>query len=95
MYYIRLQKAKVYFERSLFMTVNELGNKLKEMYEGSKTNKTAMIHLFAIKYAWEIRDNGYTPKEILKIAQMPDSYFAEINKGIKLAKYVDVKDEYK
>lgn len=77
------------------MTVIELGNKLKEMYEGSNGNKTAMIHLFAIRYAEEIRCNRCTPKEILKVAQMPESYFAEINKGIKLAKYVDIKDKYR
>lgn len=76
------------------MTVNELGYKLKEMYDGSYGDKTAMIHLFGIKYADEIRRNGYTPKEILKIAEMPESYFAEINKGIKLSKYVDVKSKY-
>ncbi len=77
------------------MTVIELGYKLKEMYEGNSGDKTAMIHLFAIKFADEIRSNSYTPKEILKVAQMPESYFAEINKGIKLAKYVDVKCYYR
>ncbi len=77
------------------MTIWELGNTLKEMYEGNNGDKTAMIHLFAIKYANEIRNNGYTPAEILKVAQMPESYFAEINKGIKLAKYVDVKERYR
>ena len=77
------------------MTVIELGSILKEMYEGSSGDKTVMIHLFAIKYADEIRGNGYIPREIVKATQMPDSYFAEINKGIKLAKYVDVKDKYR
>lgn len=77
------------------MTVIELGNKLKEMYEGSNGDKTAMIHLFGIKYADVIRNNRFTPREILQVAQMPDSYFAEINKGIKLAKYVDVKEKYR
>lgn len=77
------------------MYLNELANELRTMYENANGNKTAMIHLFAIKYAKEIRDNGYIPKEILKAANMPDSYFAEINKGIKLAKYVEVKPEYR
>lgn len=76
------------------MTVIELSNVLREMYEESSGNKTAMIHLFGIKYAAVIRDNGYTPKEILAVAKMPESYFAEINKGIKLAKYVEVKSQY-
>lgn len=76
------------------MTLNELAMKLKDMYEGSTAEKTAMIHLFGIKYAKVIRDNGYIPKDILKIAGMPESYQVEINKGIKLAKYVTVKSEY-
>ena len=76
------------------MTANELGSILKNMYENSKGDKTAMIHLFGIKYADEIRNNSYTPRELLQIAQMPESYFAEINKGIKLAKYVIVKDGF-
>lgn len=61
------------------MNINELAAILKEMYENGNGDKTAMIHLFAIKYADEIRNNGYTPKEILKIAEMPESYFAELN----------------
>lgn len=50
-----------------------------------------MIHLFGIKYADDIRKNRYTPREILKYANMPESYQVEINKGIKLAKYVEIK----
>lgn len=76
------------------MTVLELGNTLRLMYENAPyREQSTMIHLFAIKYAKEIRGNGYTPKEILKIAQMPESYQVEINKGIKLAKYVEIKDK--
>lgn len=50
-----------------------------------------MIHLFGIKYGELIREQKYTPKNILKYAKMPESYQVEINKGIKLAKYVEVK----
>ena len=75
------------------MTQSELANELKEMYESGikKREQTTMIHLFGIKYANIIRDKGYSPKEILKYAQMPESYQVEINKGIKLAKYIEVK----
>lgn len=51
-----------------------------------------MIHLFGIKYGQIIRNNRYTPKEILKYVEMPESYQVEINKGIKLAKYVIVNE---
>ena len=74
------------------MTVIELGEILKDMYDDARRGeKVVMIHLFAIKYADEIRKNKYTPKEILKNANMQESYQVEINKGIKLSKYVVVK----
>jgi len=76
------------------MTVNELGKILKGMYDDApQGDRAVMIHLFGIKYANEIRENGYTPKDILKSADMPESYQAEINKGIKLSKYVFAKME--
>ena len=42
----------------------------------------------------EIKGCGSTPKEILKLANMPESYQTEISKGIRLSKYVDVKERY-
>lgn len=74
------------------MTLNELGNILKSMYDNApRREQSVMIHLFGIQYANEIRENDYTPKDILKSAGMPESYQAEINKGIKLSKYVVAK----
>ena len=75
------------------MTIIELANVLKNMYEKGIATKeqTTMIHLFGIKYADEIRKNGYIPRDILKYSDIPESYQVEINKGIKLAKYVEVK----
>lgn len=74
------------------MTVRELSTILKGMYDNApRGDQVAMIHLFGIKYAEEIRDNKYTPKEILFAADMPESYQVEINKGIKLEKYVTPK----
>lgn len=75
------------------MTIMELANELKKMYEEGIPTKeqTTMIHLFGIKYADDIRKNGYVPREILKFADMPESYQVEINKGIKLSKYVEIK----
>lgn len=54
-----------------------------------------MIHLFGIKFSNEIRNNNYSIKEILKLAGMTESYQVEINKGINLAKYVDIKTKFK
>ena len=73
------------------MTKNELGNVLKEMYFNSNRGETvAMIHLFGIKYASDIKKSGATCKEIAKLAQIPPSYATEISKGVKLAKYVKI-----
>ena len=76
------------------MTAQEVAMCLQEMYENSSNEKTTMIHLFGIIYAKEIKECGSTPKDILKIANMPESYQTEISKGIRLSKYVDVKKEF-
>lgn len=73
------------------MTATELGCKLKEMYETPSVNKTTMIHLFAIIYADEIQSRKIIPGEIIKAAGMPVSYVTEIYKGMRLAKYVELK----
>ena len=77
------------------MTSIELGSKLKKMYESKGVNKTTMIHLFGVIYADEIRNARITAIEIVKAAQMPESYQAEVNKGISLSRYVDLKIEYR
>ena len=71
------------------MTVLELGTTLRDMYDNAPPrDQVTMIHLFGIKYAGEIRANKYTPKEIIRAAGMQESYQTEINKGIRLEKYV-------
>ena len=52
--------------------------------------KALSIHLFAIKYADQIRD--MSAKDIAVGAGLPESYKTEIRKGINLAKYVEVKN---
>ena len=73
------------------MTEFILGNVLKEMYEAALPGEQSLnIHLFGIHYAGILSNFG--KKRILEIAGLPDSYQAEINKGIKLAQYVDLND---
>ena len=76
------------------MTLNELGVKLREMYETKGANKATMIHLFGIVYGAEMEKAGIKPIEVIKAAQMYESYATEINKGINLARYVALRDEY-
>jgi hypothetical protein len=76
------------------MNLQELANKLAEMYQNANEDKVAMIHLFGIRYADEIHKSGYNATDIIKSARlrdgtlMPDSYKTEISKGMNLSKYV-------
>lgn len=74
------------------MILRELGQKLNDMYNNAPNGeKVAMIHLFGIKYADQIKKHNLSTKEIAKEADIKESYVAEISKGIKLAKYVKAK----
>ena len=78
------------------MNIAALGQELRKMYEdGEKRNeKVAMIHLFAIKFSDEIKNQdrtiNNTLEEILKYAELRPSYKVELNKGMNIAKYVRV-----
>ncbi len=74
------------------MTINELGEILSNMYEDAPNgDSVAMIHLFGIKYAEQIKSLGVSCEAITKAAHINTSYKTEISKGIKLSKYVNVK----
>lgn len=69
--------------------LNELGRILNDMYFNSDHGESvAMIHLFAVKYAEEIRATGVSMKAVAKAGGIPESYGTEISKGVKLAKFV-------
>ena len=73
------------------MTINELGVALANMYNNAPNGESvAMIHLFGIKFAKELRQSKFNKKEIARAANIPESYGTEISKGMKLAKYVTV-----
>lgn len=70
------------------MTKNELGKTLRDMYDNAPDkDQVAMIHLFGIKFADQII-NKYTATEIVKASGIRPSYATEVNKGIRLSKYV-------
>ena len=74
------------------MTLQELGEKLNEMYFDSEDGEAvAMIHLFGIKFASEITNSRESKAAIAKAAGIPNSYATEISKGVKLAKFVTPK----
>jgi len=74
------------------MTKYELAKKLNDMYSNaSKGDSTTMIRLFGIQYADELKDCTSSMSEIAELAKIGINYHAEISKGIRLAKYVNIK----
>ena len=72
--------------------IESLGNELKQMYVNApKNEKTTMIHLFGIINGDTILDNYLNVKKIVRASGIHSSYQAEIRKGVKLSKYVEVK----
>jgi len=73
------------------MKAEELSLILKKMYEDApKGDSSTMIRLFGIKYAEELRGCGVPMTEIAN-KSVGSSYHAEISKGVRLAKYVQLK----
>lgn len=71
-------------------TVNELGNILSDMYNNApKKEQVTMIHLFGVKYADDIQHVGI--REVIEQAGIHSTYRTELNKAVKLAKYVNPK----
>ncbi|WP_347159411.1 HTH-like domain-containing protein [Pontibacter chitinilyticus] len=69
------------------MTLRDLGQKLKEMYENApRGEQVTMIHLFGVKFADSIKEVGV--KEVIDEAGISSTYRTELNKAINLAKYV-------
>lgn len=80
------------------MTYKELIEKLTLIYAQSEhRDTTSMIRLFGIIYAEELK--GYQTKELnemaIKAGLPGKTYSVEINKGRKLAKYVELKEDSK
>lgn len=76
------------------MTEFTLGRILRAMYDlAAKGDQVAYIHLFSIYYAEDIEKNRLNKKEMLKVANLSESYQTEISKGIRLAALVTVKEE--
>ena len=84
-----MTKQQLEQQKTENMTLNELGTKLSEMYNNApKGDSVAMIHLFGIKYADQIKESEYSKKDIIKQSGISASYLTELTKGVKLADYV-------
>ena len=72
------------------MTEDEAITVLRDMYSNARYGeKTTQIHLFGIKYAKAL--NNMDLKTIAQRATGHVSYQTEMHKGMKLAKYVEVR----
>lgn len=70
-----------------------LGGILRQLYDNAPRNEqVTMIHLFGIKYGEIIKANKIKAADIVREAEMNDSYKTEISKAINLSKYACVKD---
>lgn len=70
-----------------------LGERLGAMYHNAQRgDAVVMIHLFGIQYADQIKGSGAAVKDIVAAAGISESYVIEVHKGIKLAKYVRVRE---
>ena len=80
------------------MTIEELAQELKSMWEGaSEGEKTNVLRLFSIKYADHLppRGNRQDIDRLLILAGLNTNLLREVQKGRDLAKYVEVKPEYR
>ncbi len=77
------------------MTVDELGEKLKEEYRNAPENeKAASVVLFSIKYASALDElnNNAAVARAANLTPPKNDWGTEIGYGRKLAKYVSLKD---
>lgn len=72
---------------------DELSAKLREMYDAAAKEDALSIvpSLFGIVYVEQIRNCGSSPSSLVAMAGIPRSYAVEINKGMRLSKYVEPK----
>jgi len=72
------------------MELLELANELRRAYtEAQEGEKVTMIHLFAIRHAQDLQRHSI--RELAHAAGLNESYVTEIGKGIRLARYVEVR----
>lgn len=72
------------------MKIGEAATRLKASYDAAPAGyKVVYIHLFAIRHAREIADMPL--KDLLQRAGLKTSYATELQKGIRLAEFVEPK----
>ena len=62
---------------------------VEELIKLVDSNETYPYLKFGAKFALDIKNSDYTPKDILDKAKLSLSYQAEINKGISVYNYLN------
>ena len=74
------------------MELTEASRLLRHVHATAPEGKKMVyVHLFAIKYADEIRNLSYT--RLVDISGIPMAYHIEIWRALNIAEYVELKEE--
>lgn len=66
-------------------TIQELGSILKEMYSNAEDRmQVASIHIFGIKYGKNIIEKEFRAPDIIKAAELNESYSTELQKALNI-----------
>lgn len=69
----------------------ELGNLLSNIYNNAEEKtKITSLYLFGIKYAGLIEKNNYNYASIIRYSNIPESLGVELNKAMRISKYVAI-----
>ena len=69
-----------------------LALRLRQIYIAAGRADTAVsVILFGIRYAEVITASGIRPRELARLAEIPESYASQLQKGIRLSRYVTVR----
>lgn len=75
--------------KEVVMSINELAVILHNAYYNAPDKaKVTAVHLFGIRYSNDLRH--ISPDDLIKKADIPQSYHVEIRNGMNLAEYVEL-----
>ncbi|MCR5294629.1 MAG: hypothetical protein K6E30_05575 [Lachnospiraceae bacterium] len=74
------------------MQAEKLAERLKKIYwSANRTDTVVSIILFGIANAEQIKESGLAPLDLTRKAGIPDGYAAELRKGMRVSRYVELK----
>ena len=75
------------------MNETELAAILRRMYRNAPNGeRSTALHLFGIRYVAELSVPHVSINRMVEQSGVGNSYYTEVRKGMRLAKYVELKD---